>query len=257
VIQPTLLFGAFLSILAAAIYYYIGQVLSRRRSGSDGSRTAWLLFVVWWYALAATTLSGAVLSLMGALGIVGVPLFTTFTLVNLLAICVALYGLVFYLLYLYTGNRGLLTPLTVFYIAYYILLVYYVQASDPASVEVQRWRTVLVYENQLRGPLFITALLLLLLPPILGGIAYFLLYFQVKGATQKYRILLVSWSIIIWFLSGLIASIAGLSQYDWWQVMSRLIGLGAALAILFAYQPPTWIKRRFGVTSILEEQSSP
>jgi hypothetical protein len=256
VIQPTLLFGSFLSVLAASIYYYVGQVLSQRRSSSDGSRTAWLLFVVWWYALAATTLSGAVLSLLGALGFVGLPLFTTFTLVNLLAICVALYGLVFYLLYLYTGNRGLLAPLTVFYIAYYILLVYYVQASGPASVEVQRWRTVLVYENQLRGPLFVTALLLLLLPPILGGLAYFLLYFQVKSPTQKYRILLVSWSIIIWFISGLIATITGLSQYDWWQVTSRLIGLGAALAILLAYQPPAWIKRRFGVASILEEQSS-
>ena len=255
-IQPTLLFGAFLSILAAGIYYSVGRVLGRRRSNSEDSRAAWLLFVVWWYALAATTLSGAVLSLLGALGMAGLPLFTTFTLVNLLAICVALYGLVFYLLYLYTGNRGLLGPLTGFYIAYYILLVYYVQASGPASVEVQRWRTVLVYENQLRGPLFVTALLLLLLPPILGGLAYFLLYFQVKSATQKYRILLVSWSIIIWFLSGLIASITGFSQYDWWQIISRLIGLGAAFAILLAYQPPTWIKRRFGVTSILEEHAS-
>jgi hypothetical protein len=31
-----------------------------------------------------------------------------------------------------------------------------------------------------------------------------------------------------------------------------LIGLVAALAILFAYQPPTWIKRRFGVAAIAE-----
>jgi len=255
-IQPTLLFGSILSILAAGIYYYVGQVLSRRRSSSEDSRTAWLLFVVWWYALAATTLSSAILSLLGALDIAGVPLFTTLTLVNLLAICVALYGLVFYLLYLFTGKRSLLAPLTVFYIGYYILLVYYVQASTPVSVEVQRWRAVLVYENQLRGPIFVVALLLLLLPPILGGLAYFTLYFRVKTSTQKYRILMVSWSIIIWFVSGLIGSFAGLSQYDWWQVMSRLIGLGAASAIILAYQPPVWIKRRYGVTSILEEQSS-
>jgi hypothetical protein len=74
----------------------------------------------------------------------------------------------------------------------------------------------------------------------------------VKAKTQRYRILLVSWSIIIWFLSAYLASISGLSQQDWWQIASRLIGLGAALTILFAYQPPSWIKRRFGVTAIAE-----
>jgi hypothetical protein len=254
-IEPTLLFGALLSALSAGIYFYVGRVLSRRHSSSPDTRLAWRLFVVWWYALAATTLSGAILSLLGALGIAGLPLFITITLVNLLATCVALYGLVFYLLYLYTGNRGLLAPLSVFYIAYYILLVYYVEASNPIGVAVARWRATLVYQHQIEGPLFQIAILLLLFPPIIGGLAYFMLYFRVKPVTQKYRILLVSWSIIIWFLSTFLASITGFSQYDWWQVVSRLIGLGAALLIMLAYQPPLWVKRRFKVNSIGEETS--
>jgi hypothetical protein len=119
---------------------------------------------------------------------------------------------------------------------------------------VQRWSATLEYQNQVRGPLFLIALLLLVFPQILGSLAYFTLYFRVNSATQKYRILIVSWSIIIWFLSAFLASISGLSQQDWWQVTSRLLGLGAALAIMLAYQPPDWIKRRFGVTSIIEEQ---
>jgi uncharacterized membrane protein HdeD (DUF308 family) len=113
-----------------------------------------------------------------------------------------------------------------------------------------------VYQSQLRGPIFSVALLLLLLPPIIGGLVYFMLYFQVKLATQRYRILLVSWSIILWFLSVLFVSVAGLSDESWWQVISRLIGLVAALAIMFAYQPPLWIKRRFGVSSLIEEKSA-
>jgi hypothetical protein len=251
--QPTLLFGALLSILAASIYYYVGRVLSRRQLSSPDSRTAWTLFVVWWYALAATTLSGGLLSLLGGFGIVGLPLFTTFTLVNLLAICIGLFGLMYYLLYLFTGNRSLLGPLGAFYIAYYILLIYYVLASDPSGVTVGRWRASLVYEHELRGPLFIIVLLLLLFPQIIGSLAYFTLYFRVESITQRYRILLVSLSIIIWFLSSFLASISGLSEADWWQVASRLIGLSAALAILLAYQPTASIKRHFGVTSITEE----
>jgi hypothetical protein len=168
---------------------------------------------------------------------------------------VALYGLMFYLLYLFTGNRNLLTPLSVFYIAYYAFLVYYIQASQPISVAVKRWSATLVYGNELRGPLFLIAFILLLFPQIIGSLAYFILYFRVKSATQRYRILLVSWSIIIWFLSAFLAGISGFSRYDWWQVMSRLIGLGAATAILLAYQPPSWVKQRFGVTSLADESS--
>src|SRR5215510_6039493 len=104
-IQPTLLFGALLSILCAAIYYYVGRVLSQRHPASPDARTAWFLFVVWWYALAVTTLSGALLSVLGALDIVNLPVFTTFTLFNLLTLCVGLHGLMYYLLYLFTGNR--------------------------------------------------------------------------------------------------------------------------------------------------------
>jgi hypothetical protein len=254
-IQPTLLFGASLSVLSAAIYYYVGHVLSRRHSSSADSRLAWRLFVTWWYALAASTFSGAVLSLLGGFGIVGLALFTTITLMNLLATCVALYSLMFYLLYLFTGNRKLIGPLSLFYIAYYSFLVYYVQASNPIGVNVGRWSATLAYQNQIRGPLFLIAILLLVFPQIIGSLAYFTLYFRVQTPTQRYRIAVVSWSIIIWFLSAFLASISGLAQYDWWQVVSRLIALTASVAIMLAYQPPLWIKRYFSVTSIAEESS--
>lgn len=153
-IQPTLLFGALLSALCAAIYFYVGRVLSRRHASTADSRLAWRLFVVWWYALASSNVISAVLSMLGAFQIIGLPLFTTFTLLNMLAICVALYGLVFYLLYLFTGSRKVLGPLSIFYIVYYTLLVYYVQASIPMDVTIRRWTAALAYQSPLTGPFF-------------------------------------------------------------------------------------------------------
>jgi hypothetical protein len=250
-IQPTLLFGAILAFLSASIYFYVGRVLSHRHQSSSGAGMAWLMFVTWWYALALATLTGGMLSLLGAFGIIGLPLFITVTIINLLTTCVGLFGLVFYLLYLYTGRASLIWPLGIFYFFYYGLLVYVVEASDPIGVTVNRWSTNLQFQS-IRGPLVVLVLILLVFPQILGSLAYFMLFFQVKDKTQKYRILLVSWSIIIWFLSAFLASVAGLSQQDWWQVISRLISFGAALTILFAYQPPSWIKRRFGVAAIAE-----
>ena len=251
--QLTLLFVALLSMLCSGIYFYVGHVLMQRRSSTPDSRLAWRLFVTWWYALAVATFFSALLNLLGAFGITNLALFVTITLMNLLATSVALYGLMFYLLYVFTGNRKLLFPLSAFYVLYYALLVYYVQASVPAEVTIERWRTVIEYQNQIRGPFFLLLLLLLVFPQIIGSLAYFMLYFRVEVVTQKYRILLVSWSIIIWFLSAFLASISGLGQYDWWQIVSRLIGLGAALSILFAYQPPAWVKQRFRVASVAEE----
>jgi hypothetical protein len=250
--EPTLLFGTIFSLASAGIYFYVGHSLSQRRVISSEARLAWALFVVWWYALACTSVSGAMLDLLGAIGLASLPLVLTFTQLNLLAICAALYGLMYYLIYLFTGNRKVLAPLTITYILYYVLLIHYLNLSIPISVSVGRWSVAMHYQQQSTGPFVTLILVLLVFPQIIGSLAYFTLFFRVKEATQKYRVALVSWSIIIWFLSSFIASIAGLSEYDWWQILSRLIGLGATLTILMAYQPINWIKNHLGVTAITE-----
>ena len=252
-IQPTLLFSALFSLLTAGIYIYIGWRLSQRVISSSRAQLAWGSFTIWWYGLAATTLVSAFLSLLGAVGITSLPLYVTANYINLLIICLALCGLLYYLIYLFTGSSRSLMLLAIFYLIYYILLVYYITASTPIGVKIGRWSTPLDYHSQLTGLFFDIILILLLLPPIIGGLAYFTLYFRVSDATQKYRILLVSWSIIIWFLSPLIAQVGGLAEQDWWQLMSRSIGLAAALTILMAYLPPHWLKQRYGILSLTDE----
>ena len=251
--QPTLLFSALFALASAGIYGYVGWRLGRRVISSAEARLAWGSFTVWWYGLAATTLIGGFLSLFGAFGLTSLPLFVTATYLNILIICLALWGLLYYLIYLFTGNRRSLVPSVVFYMIYYILLVYYITASIPDNVEVGRWDTSIVYRVPPTGPLVVIILVMLLLPQIIGGLAYFSLYFRVAEITQKYRILLVSLSIIVWFLSPVVALAGGLGQQDWWQFASRLIGLAAALTILMAYLPPRWLKQRYGVISLSDE----
>ena len=253
-IQSTLVFSAFFALVAASIYAYIGWRLSKRVISSSESRLAWQSFTVWWYGLAAATLIGGFLNLLGALGLTILPLFVTATYVNILVICVALLGLLYYLIYLFTGNSRWLVRLAIFYFLYYILLVYYITARNPENINIEHWGTSLAYRAPLTGPFFAILLVLLLLPQILGGFAYFTLYFRVPEVTQKYRILLVSWSIIVWFLSPVVALVGGLAEQDWWQLASRLIGLAAALTILMAYLPPRWLKQRYGISSLLEER---
>jgi hypothetical protein len=251
--KSTLLLSALFALAAACIYAYVGWRLSQRTVASPEAKLAWGSFTVWWYGLAATTLIGGLLNLFGALGVTLLPLFVTATYINLLVICLALWGLLYYLIYLFTGRSHWLVPLAIFYILYYALLVYYITASVPEGVQVERWNTSLDYRFSLTGPFFAFVIALLLLPQLIGGLAYFTLYFQVSETTQKYRVLLVSWSIIIWFLSPLFALVAGLAEQDWWQLASRMIGLAAALTILMAYQPPRWLQQRYGIVSLQDD----
>ncbi len=251
--QITHLISTLFSIASAAIYGYVAARLSQRAISNPGARFAWRSFGLWWYSLAATTLVGGILHLLGAFNIVSLPLFVALTYVNILLICIALWGLLYYLVYLFTGSQRFLIPLTIFYVLYYVLLVYSITVSDPARVEIGRWTTQLVYAHPLTGPFFSLALVLLVFPQILASLAYFTLFFHVREATQRYRVLLVSWCIILWFGSAFVASVAGLSRENWWQIVSRLIGLGAAMGILFAYLPPAIIRRRFGIASIAEQ----
>jgi hypothetical protein len=213
------------------------------------------LFIVWWYALAGASFTTGIINLLGAIGQVDLPLFLAFSQVGLLALCVALCGLTYYFIYLFTGSRKALTPLIIFYLSSFTVLMYFVNSSDPTSISIKRWGVTMEYSQQPSGLMIALVVILLVFPQIIGGLAYFTLYFRVKDPTQKYRIAVVSWSILLWFLSSFLEPIAALSQYDWWQIFSRLIGLGVAFAILMAYQPPNWIKNRLGINAISEESN--
>lgn len=247
------MFSAFFAVTAAVIYAYVGWRLGKRVITSSDGRLAWVAFTIWWYGLAVTTLIGGFQNLLGAIGITTLSLFVTATYVNIFPACIALWGLLYYLLYLFTGNRRSFLPLTLFYIIYYILLVYYTTASTPEGVEVGRWTTTLIYRTPLTGPFFVILAVLLFFPQIIGSIAYFTVYFRVTDATQRYRILLVSGSIMVWLLSPYVALAGGIAQNDWWHFASRFIGLAAPLTVLMAYLPPYWVKRRYGLISLSDE----
>ena len=252
-INSTLLLGALFSTVQAIVFFLVGDALRRRRITTAGARLAWSFFVLWWYGLALSTFVGGVQSLLGALGTRTLPVFLTIAQLDILFICVSLFGLLYYLIFLLVGSSRPLPPLIVFYVAYYALLVYYLNSLNPTGVSAGRWTVAIQYEHAAVGPLFAVVLALLVIPQMLGSLVYFLIFFRVHDVTQKYRILLVSWSIFLWFGSALIVSAAGFGTLDWWQIVSRVIGLAAALIILLAYQPFRWIRRRFGVASLSDE----
>ncbi len=240
----TLLLSAAFAFASAGVFTVVGRAVVDREV-SEGAQRALRFFSTWWYALALTTALGGAQDILGYAGLTSLALFTSLTYLNLLLICVALLGLLYYLLYLFTGKGWLLEPLVAVYIVYYGWLVYLITAADPIAVEVSAWSTTLEYANPIQGGPESLALLLLVGPQIIGALAYFTTFFRLEDPRQRYRVAVVSWSIIVWFGTSLIGSASGLAEAGWWQLASRLISLLAALAIYSAYRPPAWLERRW------------
>lgn len=245
-----ILLGTSLSALAAGLYAFIAQRLGQRQMTDTADQQAWRAFRTWWYALAASTLSGVLTTLLAAAGVTSILLHQAISLLNLLALSVALWGLLYYLLYVYTGRQRLALPIGTFYFLFFLSLVALIIYQNPIGVELGDWSARIQYARQ-AGPAYITLLLfVLILPPVLASLAMLYLAFRVKDRNQKYRTGLVSLGIFIWFGISLLASLFGLNELSAWPLVSRFIGLAAAVAILWAYFPPAFIRNRLNIQSV-------
>jgi hypothetical protein len=244
------LLGASLSLIAASLYAFIGRRLGGREVPNPDDQLAWLAFRVWWYALAASTLLSVITTLFAGLGAASILLYQVLSLLNLLSLSIALWGLLYYLVYVYTGRQTLAVPIGVFYFLCFVSLVAFIIYLNPVGVEMGDWSATILYERQ-AGPAYVTLLLFaLILPPLLASLAMLALAFRVADRSQKYRSSLVSLGIIIWFGVSLLASLLGLNELPLWPLMSRFISLAAALIILWAYFPPPFIRTRLKVSGI-------
>ncbi|HEX2022320.1 MAG TPA: hypothetical protein VHH36_06370, partial [Candidatus Thermoplasmatota archaeon] len=106
---PTLAVAATLSLAMSALYAYVGTLVLRRPT-SDAARPANRSFGLWWNALAVTMGLDAARAYLAAFGVLDGVAQTALLYLILPPIVAAIYGLVDYLVYLYTGDprwRGL------------------------------------------------------------------------------------------------------------------------------------------------------
>lgn len=245
-----------LSVGTAGVYGYVGWRLAARRVEGE-PRLAWTLFRHWWYGLAAISLINPLTTLAREIGVNDGSFYLTLTYVTLLLLVYVLWALLYYLLYLFTGRRWIIYPVTAFYVAYYVYIMYLLAAAGLYYDEATR---AVETTNEIKGAPLAVFTVLLVGPHIVGAIGYFTLYFRTRESTQRYRIGLIAWSIIAWFSTALVGAIpvggGRLSQVPGWPVFTAAIGLAAAFAILAAYMPPEWVRSRWNVQSI-DERAGP
>lgn len=233
-----------ITALMAFAYAAVAHAIGRRDVGTH-ARNANQAYVAFWASLSLLTALQLGNLLLTAFDAWTLPGYMAYLHGAMLLLMFALTGLLYYLVFLFTGRRWTWAPLAVFYVLFWLVLVYAIHWGGPVGLQVESRSTELVYERELEEIPWVQALgLALLIPPIVGALAYASLFFKAPGRLQRFRIATVAGSIAVWFFISLVASVSGMGETSWWLVASRAIALAAAGANLVAYRPPAWLIER-------------
>lgn len=249
-LEASLLLSAFVGLLGASIYGYVGTLMARRVVQAPDGRLAMRMFAMWWLGLSVYTVITALPTAAAAFGFTNPALQATLTFVGLVPLLLALWGLLYYLVFIFTGRRRYLVPLGLLHLALLVFFTWLVVLMDPTGVDVRMWNVQLQYAHPLEGGLLFVALAAILGPVLLAALAYGTLFFRTDDRTSRYRIGMVSGAFVFWFGSSAIASALGVGDFVWWPIVTKFIGVVAALIVLAAYRPPPPVARALGISTV-------
>lgn len=221
----------------ALLFAYVGAANFRRDPRDAPARWAVRQFGLWWLGLAGLTLQVAASTLLVAFGATDVRLHVALMAAGYVPLCVGLWGLLSYLVYIYAGTHRWQPLLATYHAALCAGLLLLLARTRPAGVAAHGWGIRTEYAHPLTGAPLLAVVLAILGPVILGAVAYGGLYRKAKGPAQRRRILTVSAALVLWF--GLSAAAgAQVFQVDWWPLAARALALGGAMLLLRAFAPP-------------------
>ncbi|MGQ0536532.1 MAG: hypothetical protein ACT4PT_10715 [Methanobacteriota archaeon] len=243
----TLSAGALLALLSATVFVAVGRRAQRERVPLD-RRFDQTMFALWWYGLAGSTALGGLVTILALADALTLGLFLIESYLALAIVLVALWGLLYYLIAKVWRPRALGAALVGLYALNYLVIAQALLSWHAVGIRENEWNVALDYEDQTTGSL-VVVLLLLVLPQLVAAEGNLALSLRDRDRTERFRGTIVSLAILVWFGSAIAAAVSGLSQSTAWQLASRLISLSAALVTLIAFEPPAWVRARFGLPS--------
>lgn len=235
---------AVVSFGVAAVYVFVGFRLYLR-TVAPTARLASSQLALWWAGLGITTALGGVELALAAAGALTYPAALTLYLLVVVVDCSFLWGLVGFLIYVYTGRYHLL-PLSVFYAWFYVTVLYYFFSQQPYAVTIVAGQAVFQYAVLPIPALEAVLLVGLLGPEIAGAILYLSLLRRTSNPAQRYRIVLVGGGILLWFLLDVLVP----DSTATWTIVRGILQVVPGLMSLIAFYPPEWARRRYGVTAM-------
>ncbi len=238
---------AVLTLAASTLYATVAIMFARRRVDAQ-ARLAQLGFSAWWLALALLGIASVPFTLGFNLPNAGLLAWRVFVYTLFPLLFVGLAGLVYYLAYLYFGSPRVKTPIVVYFVLLTGLLIWLVEGFSPHIGVNEEGETDVLFEPEQPAWASLLFSLAFILPPLVGSVAYLMLYRRVDGREQKYRIVTVGAGLVLWFayslLSTLLSFIADAEEASYGaQVAGALLGLVSSTLVLLAFWPPRPIRK--------------
>lgn len=230
-----------LALLTALCYLGVAAFIGRRAE-DVAQRGALRAFALWWGALGAFTLVGVTRDLAASVDALSLPLLLTTTYVGVTTLTMALWGLFYYLAYIFVGRRRLLVPSLAFYVLFHVLLVYLTALLQPTGTLARTWDVQVIYAGSVSPALGLAVLGLLFMPILVAVLGYASLLFRLDRAEQRIRVALVSTALFTWFGGTFALTLVGLGE--WAGLASRILGLVSVILVLLAYGPSERVGRR-------------
>ena len=232
------------SLTAFVFLIWVGWAVGRRPASTPGARLAGSTFAAWWYALAASSAVSGIGAVATALGDPPVSLLTGLQFLNVAAICMGLAGLLYYLVFLYSGRSGHFWPLAIAYSLFAAGLVRAMVGWGPVAVVATRYDASVVYADPGSEASVLVLLLVLVGPQLLASLALFLLATRLPHSASRVRLLVVAAAIFAWFGSVFAGEAVGLSGNDAWEVLQLWIPVLVGASVLLVHRPPSWLEKR-------------
>lgn len=241
-LAPSLAFGIAFNLCGAAVCFLIGRRLARRHVEDVGAQRASALFSVWWLGMSGNILANNATWLLAAFGLAPAWAVVALTFASLACGVAMIWGLVYYLVYLFTGRPGVFWPITLFYGASLAGSFWLIASLRPTGVRLGEWGGAVEYASQPAPLLGAAFSLFFLLPPIVGALAYGTLAFRVKHPFRRFRIAVVSLSLLVWLISSLALPSGGSSGAT--RAVGMIIAVLALTGLGVAYFPPRRLRAR-------------
>ena len=248
--NPELAYNLAFTIASALLYLYVGTRLGQRKLEDRTEQSVWNSLRAVWFAQGGRLLISSFSTLLAFLGVLNLYVHVGLGLVVLLALVVTLWGLLTYLVFLYTGRQRYLRPILLFYALFFFYLLVTTLIRQPQSVELDGAGASIRYANEAGAGFGLIFLGLLILPQLIASLFLLRLVFRLPERTQKYRALLVAATIFVWFGSAMLGVVTPIGGQPWWSTANQLIGLATAVLIYWAYYPPAILQKRLRISAI-------
>lgn len=241
------------STLVTAACVSLGVLLSRR--AAVGQLVPVRFFATFWFASGAYTFLEAGWTLALLLGHSDLALAEAVLQLKVLSSVLAFGGLVGYLLSIYSGRLRVTLFVAAAYFALYVVLVAYYASRDPVGQRLAPWGAQVVYAHPGGGPVWTGLVIALFVPPLVAAFAYASLLRHLTDRAARYRLVLVTAGLVLFFAPNGIGWAAG--DWAWWGITEKLLALASTGIMLLAFRPPSWARARFGARPLLEPSSAP